>query len=187
MTPATRPPAANEPDPVGPSFPVPDHPRSSRRGVDAAGAGCGPSSRREPRADSIRESWDDGISGLPVLRSAIALAGLSNRSVTYQFAQVVKENRLAALVGRATGGNRRGIDGVAFFFVTLPNSRIEVDLPLVGNFVGDGRPAGREIPFRRIPDAGIDPDVPVTPGVDDIAQGVDSELRAAMAVLKGGT
>jgi hypothetical protein len=114
------------------------------------------------------------------------LIDATNSSATFQFAQVVKENRLATLVGQTTGGNQRGINGGAFFFVTLPNSRIEVDLPLVGNFVGDERPTGREIPFLRIPDAGIDPDIPVAPGVDDIARGVDSELRAASAFLKGG-
>src|SRR5262249_16013410 len=103
----------------------------------------------------------------------VVLIGAANSSATFQFAQVVKENRLATLVGQTTGGNQRGINGGAFFFVTLPNSRVEVDLPLVGNFAGDDRPTGHEIPFRRIPDAGIDPDVPVTPSIEDIAQGVD--------------
>ena len=41
------------------------------------------------------------------------------------------------LVGQMTGGNQRGINGGAFFFVTLSNSQLEVDLPLVGNFIGD--------------------------------------------------
>ncbi len=116
----------------------------------------------------------------------VVLIGAANSSATFQFAQVVKENRLATLVGQTTGGNQRGINGGAFFFVTLPNSRIEVDLPLVGNFIGDARPVGTEIPFREIPDLGIDPDVPVTPSIDDIARGVDSELHAALALLKIG-
>ncbi len=111
------------------------------------------------------------------------LIGAANSSATFQFAQVVKENKLATLVGQTTGGNQRGINGSAFFFVTLPNSRIEVDLPLVGNFVGEQRPTGTAIPFRTIRDAGIDPDVPVTPSVEDIARGVDSELREARTVL----
>ncbi len=111
------------------------------------------------------------------------LIGAANSSATFQFAQIVKENKLATLVGQTTGGNQRGINGGAFFFVTLPNSRIEVDLPLVGNFVGDERPTGAEIPFRAIPDAGIAPDVPVTPSIDDVTRGVDSELREAKAVL----
>ncbi len=116
----------------------------------------------------------------------VVLIGATNSSATFQFAQVVKENHLATLVGQTTGGNQRGINGSAFFFVTLPNSRIEVDLPLVGNFVGEARPTGAEIPFRQIPDKGIDPDVPVLPSIDDIARGVDPELRAARAILNGG-
>jgi hypothetical protein len=69
--------------------------------------------------------------------------------------------------------------------VTLPNSRIEVELPLVGNFVGEVRPTGSEIPFRNIPDGGIDPDLAVVPSIDDIEHGVDTELRAARGLLSG--
>jgi hypothetical protein len=115
----------------------------------------------------------------------VVLIGAANSSATFQFAQVIKENKLATLVGQTTGGNQRGINGGAFFFVTLSNSRIEFDLPLVGNFVGSERPTGREIPFQQILDAGIDPDVFVTPSVDEIARGVDAELRAAREFLAG--
>lgn len=115
----------------------------------------------------------------------IVLIGAANSSATFQFAQVVKQSKLATLVGQTTGGNQRGINGGAFFFVTLPNSKIEFDLPLVGNFVGDERPTGVKIPFLAIPDAGIEPDVIVKPSVDDIARGVDSELEAAKTLLRG--
>jgi hypothetical protein len=114
----------------------------------------------------------------------VILIDASNSSATFQFAQVIKENKLATLMGQTTGGNQRGINGSAFFFVTLPNSNVEVDLPLVGNFVGAERPTGPDIPFLGIPDAGIDPDVPVTPSIEDIAQGKDSELQAARWLLK---
>ena len=41
------------------------------------------------------------------------------------------------------------------------------------------------IPFLGIPDAGIDPDVPVTPSIEDISrQGKDSELQVAGVLLK---
>jgi hypothetical protein len=113
----------------------------------------------------------------------VVLVGAENSSATFQFAQVVKENKLATLIGQTTGGNQRGINGGAFFFVTLPNSRIEFDLPLVGNFIGNERPTGREIPFQQIPDAGIEPDIAVTPSADDIAHGVDKELQEAWAFL----
>jgi hypothetical protein len=115
----------------------------------------------------------------------VVLIGAANSSATFPFAQVVKENRLATLVGQTTGGNQRGINGGAFFFVTLPNSRIEVDLPLVGNFAGDERPAGRGIPFESVPDAGILPDVPIVARIEDIASGLDSELREARAIIAG--
>jgi C-terminal processing protease CtpA/Prc len=113
------------------------------------------------------------------------LIDASNSSATFQFAQVIKESKLATLVGQTTGGNQRGINGGAFFFVTLPNSKVEVDLPLVGNFVGDERPTGAAVPFQNIPDAGIEPDVPVVPSIDDIGQGRDTELRAAMKQSAG--
>ena len=116
----------------------------------------------------------------------VVLIGAANSSATFQFAQVVKENRLATLVGQTTGGNQRGINGGAFFFVTLPNSRIEVDLPLVGNFMGDARPVGTRNPVPRDSRLRVNPDIPVTPSIDDIARGVDSELHAALALLTVG-
>jgi hypothetical protein len=117
----------------------------------------------------------------------VILIDASNSSATFQFAQVIKENKLATLVGETTGGNQRGINGSAFFFVTLPNSKVEVDLPLVANFVGAERPTGLGIPFLGIPDAGIDPHVPVTPSIEDIAQGKDSGLQVARSLLKNPT
>jgi C-terminal processing protease CtpA/Prc len=114
----------------------------------------------------------------------VVLTDASNSSATFQFARAVKKHRLATLVGQTTGGNQRGINGGAFFFVHLPKSKIEADLPLIATFAGDGRPTGTSIPFRDIPDAGIEPDVTITPSIDDIARGVDTELRAAREFLK---
>ena len=53
-------------------------------------------------------------------------------SATLQFAQIIQQNRLGLLAGESTGGNQRGINGGAFFFLRLPSSRIEIDVPLVG-------------------------------------------------------
>ena len=88
------------------------------------------------------------------------LIGASNSSATFQFAQAVKENKLATLVGQPTGGNQRGINGGAFFFVTLPNSRIEVDLPLIGTFPGEERPSAARSPSARSPTPGSTPTFP---------------------------
>jgi len=95
------------------------------------------------------------------------LIDASNSSATFQFAATVKRLHLGTLVGQTTGGNQRGINGGAFFFLRLPNSKIEVDLPLIGTF-----------PSVPMPDAGITPDVPVRPSIRDVADGVDTELAA---------
>lgn len=123
---------------------------------------------------------DDDAGGILIKASERPFAGrayvivdASNSSATFWFAQAVQRNRLATLVGQPTGGNQRGINGGAFFFLRLPNSKIEVDLPLIGYF-----PAGQ------LPDAGLRPDVPVEPKAVDIARGIDTELRAVETLLR---
>ncbi len=100
------------------------------------------------------------------------LVDAANSSATFQFAQVVQQRHLATLVGTPTGGNRRGIDGGAFFFLTLPRSGIEVDLPLIGFY-----PPGAQ------PDAGLRPDLLVPQTAAAVAHGVDPELRFLAARL----
>ncbi len=93
-------------------------------------------------------------------------------SATFQFAQKVQVARLGTIVGEPTGGNRRGINGGAFFFLRLPNSRLEVDLPLIGTF-----------PPTPQPDAGLIPDVRVAPTPASIAAGRDPALMAALRLV----
>jgi C-terminal processing protease CtpA/Prc len=98
------------------------------------------------------------------------LVDASNSSATFNFDSVVQQRHLGTLVGSPTGGNRRGIDGGAFFFVTLPNSHIEVDVPLIGTF-----------PTQPQPDAGLLPDVPVSRTAADIAAGNDPDLAVILS------
>ncbi|MBN6110208.1 S41 family peptidase [Xanthomonas bonasiae] len=100
------------------------------------------------------------------------LIGADNSSATFGFANQVKASGLATLVGQSSGGNRRGINGSAFFFLHLPHSGIELDLPLVGQYPADPQP-----------DAGIAPDVAVAPSIADIAAGRDVEMAAVMRTL----
>lgn len=86
---------------------------------------------------------------------------------------MVQENKLGTLVGTPTGGNRRGINGGAFFFLRLQHSKIEVDVPLIGRF-----------PIKDAPDAGIQPDIVVETNVDDIARGMDRPLEAAKKLME---
>lgn len=102
------------------------------------------------------------------------LVGAVNSSATFEFAQAVKAARLGTLIGQTTGGNQRGINGGAFFFVRLPRTSIELDLPLIGQF-----------PVSEMPDAGIEPDIAVDVSIDDIASGRDAEMAAVRLLLLG--
>lgn len=94
----------------------------------------------------------------------------SNHSATFGFLQLAQRHRLARLVGEPTGGNQRGLNGGAFFFLRLPGSGIEVDIPLIGSFAPPGTP-----------DAGLQPDVLIRPTPADLAAGRDPVLQAALA------
>ncbi len=135
---------------------------------------------RNPRDgffDLVREGDESPppapIEGARFAGQTFVIVGPENSSATFQFAQVLAANRLATLVGRATGGNQRGINGGALFFLRLPRSRLEIDLPLIGYF-----PEGER------PDAGIEPDVRVEPDAADVAAGRDVELEAILARLR---
>ncbi len=101
----------------------------------------------------------------------VVLIGPQNSSATFNFADLVQRERLGRLVGEPTGGNRRGINGGAFFFMTLPGSTIEVDVPLIGSF-----PDGDQ------PDAGLLPDVAVALTPAAIAAGRDDVMARAVAL-----
>lgn len=103
----------------------------------------------------------------------LVLIDATNSSATFQFAQTVQLHHLGTLIGQPTGGSQRGINGGAFFFLRLPKSGIELDLPLIGTF-----------PPEPTPDAGVTPDVVVTRTAAAIAEGGDPELRAARVLLE---
>lgn len=99
----------------------------------------------------------------------IVLIDSANSSATFQFARRVQANRLGVLLGEPTGGNQRGINGGAFFFLRLPESGLEIDLPIIGFFPPGSRP-----------DAGLMPDVMVSTSRSSIASGVDPQVARAL-------
>ncbi len=109
----------------------------------------------------------------PLSLPLVVLIDAANSSATLAFAQRVRATGVGKLVGEATGGNQRGINGGAFFFVRLPASGIEFDLPLIGTF-----------PQQPMPDAGIEPDVKVELTAGDIAAGRDAPMERALALAK---
>ncbi len=103
------------------------------------------------------------------------LIDAGNSSATFLLSRMARESGAATLVGQKTGGSLRGINGGMMFMLRLPNSRIEVDIPLIGTF-----------PLGEQPDRGLQPDIPVAPNVDDIARGVDTELEAVLEFIRKG-
>ncbi len=100
------------------------------------------------------------------------LVGPKNASATFGFAGLMQRQRLGALVGEQTGGNRRGINGGAFFFIGLPASGVEVDLPLIAYW-----------PETPQPDAGIMPDITVSARTADIQAERDTALMRAVVEI----
>lgn len=123
------------------------------------------------------KKWEDGgtlaAKGPRIDVPLAVLTSAQNSSATFQFAYLCRASGLGTLVGEATGGNQRGINGGAFFFARLPQSGIEFDVPLVGYF-----------PQGNMPDAGIEPDIKVAITVGAIASAGDPQLSAAVAYLR---
>ena len=111
-------------------------------------------------------------SGKPIHCPVRVLTSPVNSSATFQFASNLRAIGTGALVGRPTGGNRRGINGGCFFFVRLPDSGLEFDLPLVGYF-----------PSTPQPDAGLMPDITAPDTIASIIAGRDLAMAAAVRSL----
>lgn len=95
------------------------------------------------------------------------LAGAENSSATFQFANLVKQSGAATIVGQVTGGNQRGLNGGELTWVTLPNSGVSVDIPLLA------------APYTAsTPDASVTPDILVERTFAARAAGRDQEMEA---------
>jgi hypothetical protein len=97
----------------------------------------------------------------------------SNASATFQFLQYVRENKLAVVVGQPTGGNLQGINGGNYFFLYLPNSKIEIDIP-----VYFGAP---QTPQK---DKSVIPDILVRKRKGDLGNNFDRELETIKKLIR---
>lgn len=98
----------------------------------------------------------------------------SNSSATFLLASILKEKGLATLAGRTTGGNLRGITGGNLFFLDLPKTGIEVDIPLITTY-----------PTREIPDSGLEPHIKIERNVSDISEGRDTDVEHILKLIDG--
>ena len=154
------------PDPLGPYLKTWDP-----SFLDWGAAAQGPDERGLYRLVRYDDTPDGDLirpKGRRFTGKVAALVGADNSSATFQFAHALKTSGCGALVGQTTGGNLRGINGGAFFFLQLPASGLEVDLPLIAT-----------LPRTPQPDSGLAPDLFVRRTAAAIADGRDLELAVA--------
>jgi hypothetical protein len=133
-----------------------------RTGQVIAGEGRNRPLREQPQ-DRVVEPVASPYRGRVVL-----LTGPQMSSAGYLIARDLKASGAATLIGRDTGGNLRGLNGGQLAWLTLPISGVSVDIPLLASFAKSAAP-----------DAGVSPHIPVRTRLEDVAAGIDPDMRAA--------
>lgn len=105
--------------------------------------------------------------------STYLLVDAANSSATFFLAAGLKQNKIATIIGSETGGNLKGTNGGQLFFLSLPNSKIEIDIPLIGYY-----------PLTEQPDKGINPDVEIPLAISDILSNKDKVLEKTLELIK---
>ncbi len=112
----------------------------------------------------------------PYLGRVALLTGPRMSSAGFLIARNLKASRRATLIGQATGGNLRGLNGGQLAWLVLPTSGVSVDIPLIGSFSKTPQP-----------DSGVLPDITVHTTLDDVAAGIDPDIVAAKRwLVRGG-
>jgi hypothetical protein len=100
------------------------------------------------------------------------LIGPNNSSATFEMAANFQAGAMGTLIGEPTGGTRQGLNGGKIFFLTLPNSHFQLDLPIQYYY------------HPGAPDTGVIPDVTVKTTRQSIAQGTDPALDYTLKLLQ---
>lgn len=100
----------------------------------------------------------------------------SNSSATHLMAAYAKQVKGITLVGQETGGNQLGTNGSFMFFLRLPNTKVELDIPVINMFVpplsGEAR------------NGGILPDFVVEKTWENIVLGKDAEIEKILSLIE---
>lgn len=100
------------------------------------------------------------------------LVDAANSSATFFLTAGLQKNKMATIVGSQTGGNLKGTNGGQLFFLWLPNSKIEIDIPLIGYY-----------PLTEQPDKGINPDIEIQLNISDILSDKDKVLEKTLELI----
>jgi hypothetical protein len=105
-------------------------------------------------------------------KSTFLLTNAKNSSAGFEMARNFKTAKLGKIIGETTGGSQQGINGGEFFFLTLPNSGFEIDLPLIYSY------------HAQKEDKGIDPDYEVPTTQMDIYKNKDTQLQFVLTMIR---
>ncbi len=105
------------------------------------------------------------------------LISAANTSLSFYTAYRFALQQTGTTIGQETGGNLNDINGGQILFLELPNSTIEIDFPVMGNFTIDPQP-----------DTGVKPNVEVKVQRSHIANKKDPEIETVLKIInKYGT
>ncbi len=103
------------------------------------------------------------------------LAGGVTYSGGAEFCSLVKNYTKATFIGEEVGGGYYGNTSGYSFSLTLPNTKIEIEIPIV-RFALDvgGQKKG----------TGVIPDFKVEPTINDFLKGIDTEMNFTIGLIK---
>ena len=97
-------------------------------------------------------------------------------SVTAEFAAVAHYLKRATFIGEETGGGYYGNNSGTFVIVTLPNSKLNVGIPMMAYYT--------KVKGYSHPDRGVIPDYEVKTRISDILQGKDPVLEFSLKLIE---
>lgn len=101
------------------------------------------------------------------------LTNANNSSTTFTMADIFKNYKFGIIVGEPTGGTKQGLNGGQFFFLRLPFSKFEIDLPIIYG-----------APTKNRPDEAITPDYLITTKQSDIYFNRDTQVEFILKKIK---
>lgn len=99
----------------------------------------------------------------------------SNSSATHLMAMYAKQIENITIVGQETGGNQMGTNGNFMFFLRLPNTKVELDIPVINMYVNTEKKAI---------DGGVKPHIEITKNAQDFIKNIDTELNAIINLIE---
>lgn len=101
----------------------------------------------------------------------ILLINGANSSAGFYLAELARNQKVGILAGEPTGGSQQGLNGGLIFFVTLPQTQMEVDVPAIGSF------------STQLPREGIAPDWLILEDPTTWQPGTDAVLESVLKRL----